>query len=92
MNNKNLVLKNNIYFNKKTSLSYKLNKKFDKIFADLKREIKNKNKTLNILDDKFKFNFRLKDLNKYKKFKTIAIIGMGGSILGKCIYNFLALK
>ena len=89
MNNKNLILKNNKHFNKKISLSYQLNKKFDKIYTDLKREIKNKNKTLNVLDDKFKLNLKLKDLNKYKKFKTIVIIGMGGSILGaNAIYNF----
>ncbi len=89
MNNNNLTLKNNLYFNKKISSFHKLNKKFDKIYTNLKREIKNKNKTLNVLDDKFKLNFRLKDLSKYKKFKTIVIIGMGGSILGaNAIYDF----
>ena len=89
MNNNNLTLKNNLYFNKKISSFHKLNKKFDKIYTNLKREIKNKNKTLNVLDEKFKLNFRLKDLSKYKKFKTIVIIGMGGSILGaNAIYNF----
>ena len=31
-----------------------------------------------------------KDLDKFKKFKTISIIGMGGSILGaESIYQFL---
>ena len=89
MNNNNLTLKNNLYFNKKISSFHKLNKKFDKIYTNLKREIKNKNKTLNVLDDKFKFNFRLRELSKYKKFNTIAIIGMGGSILGaNAIYDF----
>ena len=89
MNNNNLTLKNNLYFNKKISSFHKLNKKFDKIYTNLKREINNKNKTLNVLDDKFKFNFRLRELSKYKKFNTIAIIGMGGSILGaNAIYDF----
>ena len=89
MNNNNLTLKNNIYFNKKLSSFHKLNKKFDKIYTELKKEIKNKNKTLNVLDDKFKLNFRLRDLNKYKKFNTIVVIGMGGSILGaNAIYDF----
>ena len=64
MNNNNLTLKNNLYFNKKISSCHKLNKKFDKIYINLKREIKNKNKTLNIPDDKFKFNFRLRELSK----------------------------
>ncbi len=89
MNNNNLTLKNNLYFNKKISSFHKLNKKFDKIYTNLKREIKNKNKTLNVLDDKFKFNFRLRELSKYKKFNTMVIIGMGGSILGaNAIYDF----
>ena len=89
MNNNNLTLKNNLYFNKKISSFHKLNKKFDKIYTNLKREIKNKNKTLNVLDEKFELNFKLKDLSKYKKFKTIVIIGMGGSILGaNAIYDF----
>ena len=89
MNNNNLTLKNNLYFNKKINSFHKLNKKFDKIYTNLKREINNKNKTLNVLDDKFKFNFRLRELSKYKKFNTIAIIGMGGSILGaNAIYDF----
>tara|TARA_B100000003_G_C10900374_1_gene358997 strand:- start:50 stop:1264 length:1215 start_codon:yes stop_codon:yes gene_type:complete len=89
VNNNNLTLKNNLYFNKKINSFHKLNKKFDKIYTNLKREINNKNKTLNVLDDKFKFNFRLRELSKYKKFNTIAIIGMGGSILGaNAIYDF----
>ena len=89
MNNNNLTLKNNLYFNKKINSFHKLNKKFDKIYTNLKREINNKNKTLNVLDDKFKFNFRLRELSKYKKFNTMVIIGMGGSILGaNAIYDF----
>ena len=43
-----------------------------------------------MLNDEFKFNFKIKDLGKFKKYKKIAIIGMGGSILGtKAINNFL---
>ena len=50
----------------------------------------NKNKTINILDKKFSLNFKISELQKFKKFKKIAIIGMGGSILGsEAIYNFL---
>ena len=41
----------------------------------------------------FKLNFKLNELKKFKKFKTIALIGMGGSILGsEAIYNFLIKK
>ena len=40
-----------------------------------------------------KYNFDFKKINKFKKFKTVIIIGMGGSILGtKAIYSFLKHK
>ena len=61
--------------------------------AVIQKDIKDKNKTLNVLDNKFKFNFKINDLKKFKKFKKIAIIGMGGSILGaEAIHNFLQHK
>ena len=42
---------------------------------------------------KSKYNFILKKVKNFKKFKTIIIIGMGGSILGaKAIYSFLKYK
>jgi glucose-6-phosphate isomerase len=91
---KNFFLKDNIkkkHF--KSSVSKQLSKKFNKIFLDINSDIKNKNKTLNVLDKKFQFNFKIKDLNRFKKFKTIAIVGMGGSILGaEAIYKFLEKK
>ena len=40
------------------------------------------NKLLNLLRKDYKFNFKIKNLKRFKKYKTIAIIGMGGSILG----------
>lgn len=40
-----------------------------------------------------KYNFNLKKVKKFKKFQTVIIIGMGGSILGaKAIYAFLKHK
>ena len=42
---------------------------------------------------KFQLNFKEKQLLKYNKFKTIAVVGMGGSVLGsKAIYSFLEHK
>ena len=42
---------------------------------------------------KSKYNFILKKIKNFKKFETIVIIGMGGSILGsKSIYSFLKHK
>ena len=90
----NLHIKNSIqkcHFN--NSIFKKFSKNFNKIVSQVNLDIKNKEKTLNILSDDFKFNFRTKDLEKFKKFKTIVLIGMGGSILGaEAINNFLKKK
>ena len=94
MINKNFLLKDNIKLkNFKTGLTNKLSKKFHKIFIDINNDIKNDRKTLNVLDNKFQLSLKIRELNKFKKFQTIAIIGMGGSILGaEAIYNFLKTK
>ena len=90
----NIFLKEHILskkFEKKTLKFF--SKKFDKIFFEIKSDLKNPKKTLNVLADNFKFNFNKKDLKKFKNFRSIAIIGMGGSILGvEAIYNFLQNK
>ncbi len=71
----------------------KLSKKFNTVFSDITREIKNPKKTLNIINSNFSFNFNFNDLRRFRKFKEIAIIGMGGSILGaEAIYEFLKTK
>jgi len=92
--NNNIFLKEHILskrFEKKTLKVF--SKKFDKIFFEIKSDLKNPKKTLNVLADNFKFNFNKKDLKKFKNFRSIAIIGMGGSILGvEAIYNFLQNK
>ena len=91
MNNHNSYLSTKIRFKKK-SLK-KLVKKFNQIYLDINNEINKKNTTLSVLSKKFKFNFKIKDLKKFKKFETLAIIGMGGSILGSMsVYNFIELK
>ena len=94
MSSINLSFKNNIKISSNNQrLSKKLSKNFNEVYLSIKKDIKDKEKTLNVLDDKFKFNCAIKDLKKFKKFKTIAIIGMGGSILGaEAIYNFLGSK
>ena len=71
----------------------KLIKKISKIFSQLIDETKNQRETLNLLSNKYKFNFKISEFKKFKKFKTIAVIGMGGSILGvEAIHNFLEFK
>ena len=91
---RNLFISNNIqkkYLDKK--YVNKLSKKFSKVFKNIIDETNNPKKTLNILSQNFKFNFQKNDLQKFKKYKTIAIIGMGGSILGtEAISCFLKSK
>ncbi len=71
----------------------KLSKDFQQIIDEVINDTDKSNKTLNVLNNKFKFNFTQKDLKKFRKFKTIVLIGMGGSILGaEAINNFLKKK
>ena len=92
MKNKDLEFKNSLNINKK-NISNKYFKKFNKVFEQLKKDFKNNKKTINVLDKKYDFKFKLQNLNKFKKFKKIAIVGMGGSILGtEAIHNFLYKK
>lgn len=68
----------------------KFSKKFEKVFKKIRSQINEKNNTLSVLNKNFKFNFDFKNLIKFKKFKTLVIIGMGGSILGsQAMYFFL---
>ena len=94
MKKNNLFLRNNIHkkYLKNNSL-IKLRKEYRGLFLDINNDIKNSKKTLNILHSNLKYNFKIKDLKKFRKFKKIALIGMGGSILGsKAVYNFLEKK
>ena len=87
----NLNLKNNFgkEKNNKKDIKKKI-KDFNNIYQNLIKDFKNKKKTLNVINDEYSFNFKIDELKKFKKYKTIVIIGMGGSILGiESIYNFL---
>ena len=94
MKNKNLDYKNHFKSIKiKKKLKQKLSENFLQIILSLKNDLRDPKKTLNVLNQNFLLNFNILDLAKFKKFKTIAIIGMGGSILGtEAIYNFLKNK
>ena len=72
MSSNNTYLSTKIKY-KKNSLK-KLNKEFNQIYFDIINEINKKNTTLSVLNKKFKFNFKIKDLKKFKKFKTLAIV------------------
>ena len=86
----NLNIKNNINLKKiNNNFSKKIFEDFHDIFLNIKRDLQSENKTLSVLKKKFSFNFKIYKLKKITKYKTIVIIGMGGSILGmRRIYNF----
>lgn len=91
----NNIQRFNIIEHKKHSKKYvaNLDRKFNRIFLNILKEKNNQKNLYNLFNKNFKFNFNLKDLKRFKKFKTIALIGMGGSILGpKAIHNFLETK
>ena len=90
----NNFLKDSILLKNSSKNKYKFfSKKFDQIYLNLKSNIKNFQKTENILNDNFEFNFKINDLKKFKNFRTIALVGMGGSILGaEAIYKFFQKK
>ncbi len=90
---KNLNFINSFNQIKVGKIEKKVSTKILNIFSEFSKDIKDNNKTLNVLDKNFKLNFKIKKLQKFKKYKTVAIIGMGGSILGaEAIYNFLENK
>ena len=89
--NKKIIYKNFIqkeFFNSKNNK--KINKKFFDILNSITFNLDSSKSVISSLSNKFKFNFRIKDLNRFKKFNTVVVIGMGGSILGsEAIYFFL---
>ena len=91
---KDLQFFNNIPKNfLKTNSTKKLSKKFSNFFSSINIDMKKNNKTVNVLSDKIKLNFSLKKMKNFEKFRTIALIGMGGSILGaEAIHSFLKFK
>ena len=91
---KNIHIENSIpikNFSKKPLKIFK--KKYSKILKEIKKDIEDNFKTLNVLNSNFKLNFNIKELKKFKKYNNIVIIGMGGSILGsEAIYDFFKEK
>ena len=85
INYKNIIFKsyykNKILFKKKPFLKNYLN--------DIYSSLNTRKDIFHTFSKKYKFDFNNKKFIKYKKFKNIVIIGMGGSILGsEAIYFF----
>ena len=91
MKNISIIHKNN-FFEKRSDKKKqsKLNKSFSKILNEINFNLEDTKDTFHVLSKKFQFNFNLKDLKKFDKFTTVAVVGMGGSILGSnAIYDFM---
>ena len=92
MKNSKIVYKN--FIKKKKFRSFKnLNKNYSNILKNIILNLDTNKDVLHPLSKKFKLNFKTEDLKKFKKYKNISIIGMGGSILGaEAIHFFLKKK
>jgi len=92
--NKKIIYKNNIQKKHLNSIfNQQLNRKYFNILENITTNLDSAKNAFHSLSKKFRFNFKTKDLNKFKKFKTIVIIGMGGSVLGsEALYYFLEKK
>ena len=88
--NKDIYLKNNIgpkYFN--TKIYEKDKKKINKIIKNIFISIDSKKDAFHSLSTKFDFGFKYSDLIKFNKYKSVILIGIGGSALSaKAIYSF----
>lgn len=81
------ISKNVDFVNFKQKIKKKISKK------NLLNLIKSNNYIINSLKPSYKYSYPKNLILKYKKFKVINLIGMGGSILGtKAIFNFLRKK
>ena len=77
------------FVNFKKKIAYKKVKKNLKLIIDNKSQ----NQVIKSLSKNYKYSFKKKKLDKYKKFSNFRVIGMGGSILGtQSIYEFLKNK
>ena len=74
--------------------NYNLKKKKNiKIKKDLILFLDKNTEIIKSLSTKYKNSYKKKTINKFKKYKNIRVIGMGGSILGtQSIYDFLKSK
>ena len=88
--NKNFLIKYNIL---KNNISNKNKSRITNSLFEILSKINFKKDIFHQFSKKCSLDFKKKDLTKYKKFKNIVIIGMGGSIQGsKAIYGFLQKK
>ncbi len=88
-----LIYKNHIQLNLKKNIKKRVNAQFKNISNKILKNIDDYEDTFHVLSKKFELSFNLKELKKFKKYNSIIIIGMGGSILGtEAIFQFLRHK
>ncbi|OUW59960.1 MAG: glucose-6-phosphate isomerase [Pelagibacterales bacterium MED-G40] len=90
----NLLIKNFItkrfYNTKKKNKNVKISLK---LLEYISKNIHKEKNIFHLFNKKYELDFILKSLKKFKNFKTIIVIGMGGSTLGiKAFHSFLKLK
>ncbi|MDA7606770.1 glucose-6-phosphate isomerase [Pelagibacteraceae bacterium] len=85
------LLENNISKNYYKKNIYQKDKiKVDKFIKDIHSNLDNKKNNFHTLSKKFTLEFDKKNIKKFKKYKSVIVIGMGGSVLGAhAIYSFL---
>ena len=87
---KNIKLKNCIsstYFNRNAYSKDKV--RIEAVINNIYPSINKKKDTFHSLSKDFKLNFQYSDLEKFNKYKSVILIGMGGSVLGaKAIYSY----
>jgi glucose-6-phosphate isomerase len=93
-NKNSFSLENNINKNYFNNNLYSADKMLtNKSIKNIYRNLDYKKNTFNVLSDNFLLDFNKSNLKYFKKYNTIVIIGMGGSILGaKAMYSFLKQK
>ena len=91
---KNLLIKNSIsknYFKNNLYLGDKI--RLNKIIKNIFNRLDDNKNNLHILSKKLDLQLNQRTLKKFSKYKSVIVVGMGGSILGsQAIYNFLKKK
>ena len=89
---KNKLFQNSKLQNFKRNSLKNFSKKFENIYQEINRKIDYPGSLFNLFNQNYELGFKIKNLAQFKKFKKIAIIGMGGSILGSMAIHSLFKK
>ena len=92
MRENNLEIKDYI---QKSHLNFKVGKKlhskYKKVFKQVNSKLKIPNQFFYLFNKNHGLSTNISDLKRFKKFNTVVLIGMGGSILGsEAIYRYLS--